>query len=90
MLLGIGCMYCVFFLLVSLGVWVPREEYIHIPGEVSKAARAQVASPRALIRGLQLLSSYPKGSQNIQIKGAQKERRHRPNSIQGNCHDCRA
>lgn len=68
----------------------PVYAYMHIPGRVSKAAQEQVASHRALLRVLQLLSPYPKGSQTSRSKRAQKEPRHNPNSTQENWHDCSA
>ena len=53
-------------------MWVPCEGYIHIPGKVSEAVGAQVASPRALLSVLRLLDSYPKGSQTSRSKEPRK------------------
>lgn len=47
--------------------------YIHTPGRVGKAGREQVASQRALLSELQLLSPYPRAAKTSRSKGVQKE-----------------
>ena len=90
MLLGIGSVSTVPFFSGDLGCVGPMWRVHSHPWKSERGSGGTGSIPQSLAQCASVARFLPQGQPNIQIKGAQKERRHRPNSIQENCHGCSA